>query len=283
MIRPLIAASRTNNFGVVSRVDIQEDPAPDEKQSTSIKRVPAVKRAAAILWELADRPTPMNLSQISRTVGIIPSTCLHILRELVSARLISYDVNSKTYQLGSGITDLAKSATQLNDFAELAKPRLQAIANRFIMTATATSKIDDQHLALVAFANPPNTISLKVTLGGRVPLVSGASGRCFAAFGNMSDKQIRQNFTKVKWVRAIGFDAWMEQVEQTKIDGYSEDREGFVDGVSAIAVPVFMPDGSVSHTIGVVAITAQLEAIDREELVSALRQSADGINRRLSR
>ncbi len=262
---------------------MHEDPARDEKQSTSIKRVPAVKRAAAILWELADRPTPMNLSQISRTVGIIPSTCLHILRELVSARLISYDVTSKTYQLGSGIADLAKSATQLNDFAELAKPRLQAIANRFIMTATATSKIDDQHLALVAFANPPNTISLKVTLGGRVPLMSGASGRCFAAFGNMTEKQIRQNFAKVKWVRPIDFDTWMEQVEQTRIDGYSEDREGFVDGVSAIALPVYMPDGSVSHTIGVFAITAQLEAIDREELVLALRQSADGINRRLSK
>ena len=44
-----------------------------------------------------------------------------------------------------------------------------------------------------------------------------------------------------------------------------------------------MPDGSVSHTIGVYAITAQLEAIDRGELVSALKQSAEDINRRMSR
>lgn len=266
----------------MSGIDIKVDPVSDGKQSTSIKRVPAVKRAAAILWEMADHPTPMNLSQISRAVGVIPSTCLHILRELVSARLVSYDVNSKTYQLGSGITDLAKSANQLNDFAELAKPRLQAIANRFIMTATATSKIDDQHLALVAFAYPPNTISLNVTLGGRVPLMSGASGRCFAAFGSMSEKQVKQNFAKVKWVRRIDYNMWMEQVEQTRIDGYSEDREGFVEGVSAIALPVFMPDGSVSHTVGVIAITAQLKAIKREELVSALKQSVKAINWRLS-
>ncbi len=267
----------------MNRADLDADKARDEKPGTSIKRVPAVKRAAAILWELADRPTPMNLSQISRAVGIIPSTCLHILRELASARLVSYDVNSKTYQLGSGITDLAKSALRLNDFAELAKPRLQTIANRFAMTATATSKIDDQHLALVAFANPPNSISLNVTLGGRVPLMSGASGRCFAAFGSMTEKQIRQNFGKVKWVRPINHETWAEEVEQTRIDGFSEDREGFVNGVSAIAVPVFMPDGSVSHTIGVYAITAQLEAIDRQELVNALKQSAEDIHRRMSR
>lgn len=267
----------------MGEVDISKDPASDRKQSKSIKRVPAVKRAAAILWEMADRPTPMNLSQISRAVGIIPSTCLHILRELVSARLVSYGVNSKTYQLGSGIIDLAKSAKQLNNFAELAKPRLQAIANSFTMTATATSKIDDQHLALVAFANPLNTISLNVTLGGRVPLMSGASGRCFAAFGNMSEKQVKQNFAKVNWVHTIDYDTWMKQVEQTKIDGYSEDREGFVEGVSAIALPVFMPDDSVTHTIGILTITAQLEAINREELLSALKQSAEDINLRLSK
>lgn len=266
----------------MNKAELQENSAPDPKQESSIKRVPAVKRAAAILWELADRSTPMNLSQISRSVGVIPSTCLHILRELVSARLVSYDLNSKTYQLGSGINDLAKSATRLNNFAELVKPRLQSIAKRFNMTVTATSKIDDQHLALVAFANPPHSISIKVTLGGRAPLMSGASGRCFAAFGGMSEKQIRQNFGKVKWVHPIDYEQWTAQVEQSKIDGYSQDREGFVEGVTAIAVPVFMPDGSVSHTIGVIAITAQLEARSREEIVLALKQAAEDINTRLS-
>ena len=146
-----------------------------------VKRVPAVRRAGAILWELSNRAAPMNLSQASRAVGVIPSTCLHILRELVSARLVSYDSKSKTYQLGSGIHDLAKSALKVNHFSELAKSRLQVIANTFNMTATATSKADDQHLALTAFANPPSSISIRVSLGGRVPLFSGASGRIFAA------------------------------------------------------------------------------------------------------
>jgi DNA-binding IclR family transcriptional regulator len=266
----------------VNSISLQ-DRVEDDKQATSIKRVPAVKRAAAILWELGDRSTPMNLSQIARAIGIIPSTCLHILRELVSARLISYDVGSKTYQLGSGIAELAKSAARLNNFAELAKPRLQAIANRFNMTATATSKIDDQHLALVAFANPPRAISIRVTLGGRVPLLSGAAGRCLAAFGTMSEKQIRQGFAKVKWVGPVDYETWMKQVAQTRVDGYAEDREGFVEGVSTLAVPIFMPDGSVSHAIGVFAITAQLEAIEREEIVSALRRTAEEITRHLGR
>lgn len=250
----------------------------EDTRGSSVKRVPAVRRATSILWEMADRATPMNLSQISRAVDVIPSTCLHILRELVAARLVSYDPGSKTYQLGSGINDLARSAVKLNSFADLVKPRLQSIANRFNMTATATSKIDDQHLALAAFANPPNTISIRVTLGGRVPLMSGASGRIFAAFGGIPEKQVRRNFEKVKWVRPIDYQTWRAQVAQAVTDRYAEDREGFVEGVSTLAVPVYNADGTVTHTIGVFAIDSQLEAPMRQDILDALWTLAEDIH-----
>lgn len=250
----------------------------DQTTGSSSKRVPAVRRAAAILWELSERSTPMNLSQISRAVGIIPSTCLHILRELVVARLIAYDASAKTYQLGAGLLELANSASGLNTFADQAKPRLQALANRFDMTATATSRIDDRHLALVAFANPPKSISLRVTVGGRVPLLSGASGRVLAAFGRMSEDQMRLNLAKVKWVRPIEFEAWLEQVEKTRQDGYAEDLEGFSEGVSTIQVPIFDPDGGVSHTIGVLGISAQITEENRDEIVAELKQASSQIS-----
>lgn len=261
----------------MNKTDISEK----SSQGSSVKRVPAVRRAADILWALAARPTPMNLSQISRAVNIIPSTCLHILRELVAARLISYDVNTKTYQLGSGIADLAKSATYLYQFADVARPQLQEIANRFAMTATATSRIDDQHLALVAFANPPNGISVSVTLGGRAPLVSGAAGRCFAAFGGLSEKQIASIFAKIQWDNPIDYETWRREVEQAKVDGYSVDRENFVAGVSAIAVPVIVPGQPVMNTVGVYAITAQLQRTDLNMIVAALKQTADNLSSRL--
>lgn len=253
-----------------------------KKKSSPVKRVPAVRRAAAILWELASRPTPMSLSQISRAVNVIPSTCLHILRELASARLISYDQSSKTYQLGSGISDLAISATRLYNFADVAKPHLQSIADRFVMTATATSRIDDQHLSLVAFANPASGISVRMTLGGRAPLVSGAAGRCFAAFGGMREDQIEANFSRIKWDAPIEYPTWKEQVEQTKLDGYAEDRENYVAGISAIAVPVLMPSDKVSHTVGVYSISAQLVKWDKELIVEYLKQAATDISKRLS-
>lgn len=259
-----------------------DDSAPSSSQKgSSVKRVPAVRRSMAILWELADAVSPMNLSHISRAVGVIPSTCMHILRELVLARLVSYDTVSKTYELGMGIQDLAQSSAKLKSFATIVKPRLQLIANQFNMTATATSKVDDKHLALTAYANPPNTISIKVTLGGRVPVTSGASGRVLAAFGGMSEKQIRQNFDKVKWVRPIDYKVWRSQVDQVVKDGYAEDKEGFVQGVSTLSVPVYNRDRTVSHTIGVFAINSQLEAANHKKILESLWAVADYIHHNL--
>jgi len=246
-----------------------------KEERSPVKRVPAVRRAMAILWELADSSTPMSLSHISRAVGVIPSTSMHILRELVLARLVSYDTVSKTYELGMGIQDLAQSSAKLKSFATIVKPRLQLIANQFNMTATATSKVDDKHLALTAYAHPPNAISIRVTLGGRVPVASGASGRVFTAFGGLSEKQIKQNFERVKWVRPIEYKTWRVQVDQVIEDGYAEDREVFVEGVSTLSVPVYNRDRSVSHTVGVFAISSQLKDINHKKILEALWDVAD--------
>lgn len=268
---------KLNQANMDENINLKNETGP------SVKRVPAVRRAVALLWELSDRAAPMNLSQASRAVGVIPSTCLHILRELVSAKLVSYDSNSKTYQLGSGIHDLANSALKVNHFAELAKPRLQKIANTFNMTATATSKADNQHLALTAFANPPSSISIRVSVGGRAPLFSGASGRVFAAFGDMTEKQIRHNFNQVNWVEPIAFTKWILQVQEAKHKGYAIDQEEFMVGVSAIAVPVYSPGNRVFHTIGVLAINPQLKKAKRIEIVNMLKENAEEISVNLIR
>ena len=121
------------------------------------------------------------------------------------------------------------------------------------------SKIDAQHLALAAFASPSSTISIRVTLGGRVPLMSGASGRIFAAFGGIPENQVRRNFERVKWVLPIDYETWRVQVAQAVKNGYAEDCEGFVEGVSTLAVPVYSFDGTMTHTLGVFAVDSQLE------------------------
>jgi DNA-binding IclR family transcriptional regulator len=249
--------------------------------SESRSRVPAVHRAAAILWFLADRAGAINLSQISRALGIIPSTALHILRELVSARLIAYDPEQKVYRLGQGIIELAQIAIRNDSFVELARPHLQAIASKFGVSTTATANIDQDHMALVAYVTPPEAISVNLTLGGRVPTLSGAAGRCIAAHNGKTETQLREAFSRIKWGAPLTFKKWIAQVQTARKCGYGEDNGNFSLGVTTLAVPIFSANGAITRVIGTVSITAQLETKNKAEIVAALKEAAEDIRSRL--
>ena len=64
-------------------------------------------------------------------------------------------------------------------------------------------------------------------------------------------------------------------MDQVIEDGYAEDREVFVEGVSTLSVPVFNRDRSVSHTVGVFAISSQLKDINHKKILEALWDVAD--------
>jgi DNA-binding IclR family transcriptional regulator len=245
------------------------------------KSVPAVKRAAAILSLLANEGRPMTLSQIAHAVDVLPGSCLQILRELAQARLLAFDAGHKTWRLGPGLVDLARAVMRQDPFAESAQAWLKEIADAHGMTAFATAATDEDHVACVALAQPPVAMSLNVTLGGRVPLLSGAAGRCFAAFTDYPKTRLRRAFAKVRWEIPVTFEQWLGEVDEVRRLGYSEDAGAFTRGVTTIAVPVFAQDDSVRGVIGVGVISAQLDDRLRTRIIQHLKKAARGIGAQL--
>jgi DNA-binding IclR family transcriptional regulator len=64
-------------------------------------------------------------------------------------------------------------------------------------------------------------------------------------------------------------------------NGYAEDCEGFVEGVSTLAVPVYSFDGTMTHTLGVFAVDSQLEEPMRQEILDALWTLANDVHPKL--
>ena len=89
---------------------------PITNSDTRTGDVPAVRRASAMLWHLGHHPDGLSLSRIARDLEVLPSTCLHILRELGAARLVAYKAKDKLYRLGSGVLSLARQLTGQNRF-----------------------------------------------------------------------------------------------------------------------------------------------------------------------
>lgn len=245
------------------------------------KKVPAVQRAADILWLLGNGAPPSTLSQIARGVGILPSTCLHILRELAAARLVAFDPEQKTYQLGKGLLELSGAVLRQDNFADVVRPHLQVLASRYGVTATAAARIDQDHMVVVCVAHPAEGLSLRIETGSRLPVLAGASGRCMAAFGGKTTQQLQQAFGRLRWQGSITFKDWLAQVERVRTHGYAEDDSQYVKGVVMIAVPVVEPEGGAIRTIGINAIAEQFPADKRAKVLASMLETARQVSSRL--
>lgn len=243
-----------------------------------VREVPAVRRATAILWHLARNADGMGVSRIARELDIIPSTCLHILRELVSSRLVAFEPNGKIYRLGLGVLGLAKEISRRDAFIQAAQPQLNRFARDFNVSASATQR-DGEDMVVVATATAPDGDTLIV--GNRVPCLSSASGRLIAAFSGWTDAELLPRFERVRWQHAPDFQRWLREVKLTRSRRHAIDDGQFRRGITSIATGVFNRDGTVARTISINVVSAQLAAKRRAIFIDAVKHTSVEISQTL--
>ncbi|WP_236581980.1 IclR family transcriptional regulator [Hydrogenophaga sp. BPS33] len=242
------------------------------------REVPAVRRACAVMWLLARHPDGITLSSVARELDILPSTCLHILRELGVGRLVAYDAIAKVYRLGSGVLSLSSRLTQQNPFVQVAQPHLNRLSREFEVAASAQELDGDSDMLVVAAAAVQ---SGRPSPGGRTPLLIGASGRVMAAYGALGETELRRRFARLGWQDPPELEQWLRDVRDVPVAGHAVDDGNFRKGITAIAAPVFHADGSVTRTISVTAVSAQLASRQRKQLAEAAKVAAAQITNAL--
>ncbi len=251
--------------------------APDADLSG--KAVPAVTRGIAILRLLARSREPLGVNAIAREVGIVPSTCLHILRALLAEGLVAVDPESKRYVLDAGVLTLARSALRSDGFVRFAQPELDNLAARHGVTAIGVRVIGLQHMIVVAISRSEATFRLHVDVGSRFPALISATGRCLAAFGNHPEREIERAFKSLRWDRAPSYRAWRAETDETRQAGYGVDKGNYIRGVTIAAAPVIGIEGWMTHALVAVALSEQLApdgaaAIGTELKAAAARVTA---------
>lgn len=253
---------------------------PASSPPATIRAVPAVTRAAAILRLLSRSETPLGVHAIARPLGMVPSTCLHILRALVAEELLLFDASTKRYALASGVVALARGMLRNDPFSNLAQPVLNQLAAEFGTTAIGVEAAGLDHIVAVAIARPSHALRLQVDVGSRYPALISATGRCIAAFGGHPWKEIERRFHSLRWENPPDLDQWRDDVKETKASGYAVDEGRYITGVTIIAAPV-MSQSRVSHAIAMVGVSEQLRRPGLATIGQALRARAADLTKGL--
>lgn len=231
------------------------------------RAVPAVTRAASILRVLARSEVPLGVQAVARELELVPSTCLHILRALVSEQFVAFDPDTKRYRLDVGILSLARHLLKKDGFAGIIQDRLQDLSRRLGATAIGLEVKGLDHVVVVSISRAREPFHIHVDVGSRFPSLISASGRCIAAFGSHGEAELRERFGRLRWDRPPSFEQWRREVESAKRNGFGVDIDQYIVGVTVVSAPIFL-GGRMSHALAVVGLTERLrpehQSIGRE-------------------
>jgi DNA-binding IclR family transcriptional regulator len=241
--------------------------------------VPAITRGMAVMRLVSRSPAPLTLKVIAESLGLVPSTALHIVRALVAEEMLQVDPQTKQYRLGVGILPLARSLLQHSDVPNLARPKLDELSRRHGVTAIAAEAPNLRRLIVVAIASAPTMVRLQIDVGSRLPALVSSVGRCVAAFGGYPTDQVKDAFNRLPRERPP-YETWRKQVETTRRQGFNIDRQ-YIAGLTLVAVPVLGARGVMSHVLGAAGISSQLDRDHSLLLAEDMRAAARSIESQL--
>jgi len=245
-----------------------------------MSKAPAITRAAAILRLLGRSETPLGVQAIARALGLVPSTCLYVLRALVEEELVAFDPDTKRYSLDAGVLTLARGWLRRDRFADLVQPVLDRLSRDYGVTMLGVQIVGLDHIVTVAAAQAAG-FQLNVQVGSRFPALISATGRCLAAFADYPPAQIEAKFHTLRWDDAPTFADWLGQIEETRRRGFGVDAGNYIAGVTVLAAPVWKGDGRPSHALVAIGLGSSLRNGGVEELGEALVGAARSVSQQL--
>jgi DNA-binding IclR family transcriptional regulator len=261
----------------------QRSARPDRALATAVheSKAPAISRAAAVLRLLGKSDAPLGVQSIARELGMVPSTCLHVLRALVAEEFVSFDPATKRYSLEAGVLTLARHWLRRNQFNHLAQPLLDRIGQKYDVTMLGVHIVGLDHIIVVAVSQAGANLQLSTQIGSRFPALISATGRCIAAFGDHSQEELKTRFKTLRWDEPPSFEDWQAQVKQTRVQGYAVDAGNYISGVTVVAAPVWKTRATLRHALVGIGIGSALRRAGLAALQDELRSAAQTLSKQL--
>lgn len=257
-----------------SLVPVESDPPASRASGT-------VAPTLAILRLLSETSRPMGVNAIARELGLAPSSCFKILKQLQLADFADCDRETKCYSLGSGAILLARRALDPAQAFPLLRPRLAEVGERFSIAIGFWRCIPRSRIVLAGFLEGSNPMRIHMSIGQRLPMLMGGVGRAIAAELDLSEFELRTEFSRLRWQAPVTFEEYAAQVAEARAKGYAIDRNNFAPGVTTVATAIRDVDGVIGYGVSGIMFSGQHHDETAAEIGAALIEVADWASTRL--
>ena len=236
----------------------------------------SAERSLRLLALLASEGRALSLAELAAQLSLPKGTAHRICTQLLATGFLARDVDERMFSVGPALRQLAFDTLNHGVVRGLRHEVLSELVRQVGETCNFTTLEGVQVLYLDRVeAQWPLRLTLDV--GSHVPLHCTASGKLFLAQMEKKDRDavIAQiTLTRMTANTITDADKLRAECEAIAKRGYSTDREEFIAGLVAVAVPVFDAAGRPRAAMAVHAPTARMTMEDAVKRIAALREAA---------
>jgi IclR family KDG regulon transcriptional repressor len=205
------------------------------------KRVPSVDRALNLLEMVELSEQGLTLSEVSRKLGIPPSSAHYLIRSLVMRGYLERKPCGRGYTLGLRAANFARLPSAKLLLKEFCSPFLQVLAEEVGLTAQV-GVLDGAEALVIDRVQAADDIRLDCWVGRHFDLHCTALGKALIAHSPTEEVEKlfegralpRHNHRTIHSISGI----WA-QLAEVRERGYAIDDEEHELGVRCVAAPVF--------------------------------------------
>jgi len=245
------------------------------------RRVPAIDKCFAILETLARSREPMGISDLSGKLDLNKSTVFHIVHTLMDLNVLENQRDGK-FVLGTRFYILGNMAGKRSKLIQTAHPYLEMINERTKLSAFLGLRSDRQAI-LIDKVDSAYGIKVSSEIGMQMPILAGAGIK--AMLSQLSDEEIdeilaRTELKKYTPYSIIDKAVYKEEILEVRKQGIAYDREEYIEGMVALAIPVKAKSRDLQAAIWAVGLTRQVPKASIPELTDLLKGISEEINHR---
>ena len=236
----------------------------------------AVARAGAPVT-----PTEINAGLASSGMGLPKPTIHRLFATLEDEGFLQREIDGRSYSPGRRMNRMAVETVSSIRVRGARMAVMNALAER--IGETCNLSIPDRD-AMIYLDRVETKWPLRIQLpvGTRVPLHCTASGKMYLArLDRVRLDRILDNETHESRTPGTITDPQMLKAEMARIarDGFAVDREEFMEGMVAVAVPILDRQGQLFATLSFHAPTVRMSVEQALGHVDALRHAASELGR----